>query len=118
MSFQTCKHCGREWSDRDAFLADAELPLTGCQVDTDAPAHSVIVFDHRAPGCGTTLTIRVTDFEDLYTGPRHKVNWAPSAKCFGLCFDPENLDRCSAECSCAYVREILQAVRERVGARS
>ncbi len=114
MSFKSCSQCGREWADREEFLADPQLSLSGCQVETDAPPSSALLFDHQAAGCGTTLAVSIKAFDDLYDGPRHKVNWAPSAKCPGMCFDPENLEACPAECRAAYVRQILQAVRARV----
>ena len=115
LSFMTCRQCGREWPERESFLADAELHLSGCQIETDAPAASAFLFDHKAPGCGTTLAVSVKAFDDLYAGPRHKVDWAPSAKCPGMCLDPENLEACPAECRSAYVRHILQAVRSLAG---
>ena len=111
MAFETCRQCRREWPDRESFLADPQVVLTGCQVDTDHPRSSAVLFDHRAPGCGTTIAVPVPALQDLYAGPRHKVNWAPSAMCPGMCFDPANLDPCPAECSVAYVRQILQEVR-------
>lgn len=117
MSFKTCRQCARSWASREEFLGDPALALSGCQVETDRPAGSVLLFDHRAAGCGTTLAIPVRDFADLYAGAVHKVNWAPSAKCPRLCFDPQNLERCPAQCASAYVREILQAVRKLVGGR-
>ena len=117
MNFRFCKHCGKIWPDRESFLADSELSLSGCQVETDDPARSLVLFDHRAPNCGTTLAVEVNAFDDLYDGPRHKVNWAPSAKCYGMCFDPEDLSTCPAECRNAYVREILKILREAVAGK-
>ena len=111
MSFRFCKQCGREWADRAAFLADPAVVLSGCQMDTRRPGSSVLVFDHRAPGCGTTIAVPADAFADLYAGPVHKVNWAPSAKCPGMCFDPQNLEPCPAQCASAHVRQILQVVR-------
>lgn len=111
MSFRFCKQCRREWADRAAFLADPGLVLSGCQMDTERPAGSALLFDHKVAGCGTTIAVPVGAFEDLCRGPAHKVNWAPSAKCLKMCFDPRNLEPCPAPCSCACVREILQAVR-------
>ena len=111
MSFRTCRQCGQQWASREVFLADPALRLSGCQVETDRPRSSALLFDHRVPGCGTTIALPVSALADLYAGAVHKVNWAPSAKCPRLCFDPQNLERCPAECASAFVREILQAVR-------
>ncbi len=115
MSFKRCTQCGKKWPDREGFLSDPQLKLSGCQVETDAPAGSALLFDHKAPGCGTTMAMSIKIFEDLYDGPRHKVDWAPSAKCPGMCLDPENLDACPAECRSAHVRHILQKVRALAG---
>ncbi len=113
MSFKTCKQCAKEWPEREDFLADPEVRLSGCQADVDQPRASVFVFDHVASGCGTTIAVRVSEFDDLYDGPRHKVRWGNSAKCAGMCHDPKNLEPCANECACAYVRQILQEVRAR-----
>lgn len=115
MSFKRCTQCGKEWPDRDGFLADPQLRLSGCQVDTENPVGSALLFDHKTPDCGTTLAMSIKMFEDLYDGPRHKVDWAPSAKCPGMCSDPENLDPCPAECRSAHVRHVLQKVRSLAG---
>lgn len=111
MVFMVCTQCGRRWVSRDEFLADPAVRLSGCQVETDRPRGSAILFDHKAPGCGTTIAVPVNTFTDLYHGPDHKVNWAPSAKCLKMCFDPQNLETCPAQCASAFVREILQVVR-------
>jgi hypothetical protein len=116
MNFRKCMQCGQEWASREAFLADPAVRLSGCQVDTDRPRGSAITFDHQAAGCGTTLAVPVTAFADLYSGPVYKVSWAPSAKCPKLCFDPRNFAPCEAQCSCAFVRAILQAVRSKKAA--
>jgi hypothetical protein len=113
LSFRTCKQCGKEWAEREDFFADPELVLSGCQVDVEAPAVSAFLFDHKVPGCGTTLAVPVRAFDDLWDGPRHKVKWGLSAKCAGKCHDPHNLEDCSNECAAAYVRHILQIILER-----
>ena len=112
MSFKTCKQCARVWASREEFFGDRALVLSGCQVETDRPAGSVLLFDHKAPGCGTTLAVSVKELADLYAGPVYKVNWAPSAKCPQHCFNPQDLEPCPAQCASAFVREILQAVRK------
>lgn len=111
MSFRKCKQCGAEWASREQFFADPAVVLSGCQVDTERPRTSALLFDHKVKGCGTTIAMPVSAFSDLYSGPVHKVNWAPSAKCPRMCFDPQNFERCPAECASAFVREILVAAR-------
>jgi len=111
-SFVRCKQCGRAWPDRTAFLADPQVRLSGCQVETDRPEASVFLFDHRAPGCGTTIAIKLPAFDDLYAGPRHKVKWGASAKCAKKCHDPKNLEACTNPCAAAHVRQILRKVME------
>jgi hypothetical protein len=111
MGFRKCTQCGREWADREGFLADPAVALSGCQVDTDRPRGSALLFDHKTKDCGTTIAVGIGAFSDLYAGPVHKVNWAPSAKCPRKCFDPKNLDACPAQCASAFVREVLQVIR-------
>jgi len=116
LSYKTCKQCGKSWPDRGGFLSDPQVFLSGCQMEIEQPPASCFLFDHRAPGCGTTIAIRVSEFDELYDGPRHKVKWGLSAKCPGMCHDPVNLEPCDKECACAYVRQILQTVRGLVAA--
>ena len=111
-TFVRCKQCGRDWPDRAAFLADPQVRLSGCQVETDRPEASVFLFDHRAPGCGTTIAIKLPAFDDLYAGPRHKVRWGASAKCARKCHDPKNFEICANPCAAAHVRQILRRVLE------
>ena len=115
MPFRRCSQCDHRWTSREAFLADPAVSLSGCQVDTDHPKSSALLFDHKLKSCGTTIAIPVRLLTDLYSGPVHKVNWAPSAKCPRKCFDPKNLESCPAECASAFVREILQVVRRMSG---
>ena len=115
MSFTTCKHCGKTWPDREAFVADAGISISGCQVDTRHPAESALLFDHRSADCGTTMALPLRRFQDLCTGPRHKVSWAKSKMCPGMCSDPRDTAPCAKECSCAYVRAVLQEVMKVAG---
>jgi len=112
LNFMTCKQCGRVWARREDFFADEEVVLSGCQVETDHPVSSALLFDHKAGGCGTTLAVGVRQLDDLYSGPRHTVKWATSPMCPGMCFDPANTEPCDKECACAYVRGILQEVKK------
>lgn len=114
-AFVTCTQCGRSWPGREAFLSDPAVRLSGCQVDTDQPAASALLFDHLASGCGTTMAVSVRAFADLHGGPKGKADWSKSGKCPGFCFDPRSLEPCPTECNSAYVRAVLQAVRSGAG---
>jgi hypothetical protein len=111
MPFASCRHCEKVWESRAAFLADAQLVLSGCQVEVERPEASVFLFDHRTAGCGTTLALDVGRFDDMYDGPRHKVKWGLSAKCARHCHDPADLGPCGNPCAADYVRQVLQRVR-------
>ncbi len=115
MDFMTCKQCGKAWGERCEFFSDQTIVLSGCHMEADHPVSSALLFDHKAADCGTTIAVGVRQLDDLFTGTRHKVKWATSPMCPGMCFDPTNTEPCDKECACAYVRGILQEVKKLSG---
>jgi hypothetical protein len=107
--FKTCPLCTETWADRDRFLEDPQLELIGYQADFEDVALGLFLFNHRR--CGTTLAIRSGLFADLYHGPRHCTRRAGSESCPGLCLRSCELAPCPADCECAWVREVLQVIR-------
>jgi hypothetical protein len=109
-SFKDCTNCGHPWPERDGFLADPQVELKGYQAWLPDPVLGLFLFNHNV--CGTTLGIPAREFEDLYDGPVYKARKTGTEDCYGYCESSENsLDPCPAECECAWVREILQIVR-------
>lgn len=106
-TFKRCT-CGHAWAAREDFLGDPDIALVEYQVDFEALHLGLLLFNHR---CRTTLAMDAGQFRDLYNGPVFAKKATGSADCPGYCGNKDSLDRCPAECECAYVREILQIVR-------
>jgi hypothetical protein len=107
--FKTCPLCTEAWYDRDRFLEDAQLELIGYQADFENVNLGLFLFNHHR--CGTTLAIRSGLFADLYHGPLHSARRTGSETCPGLCLRSRELEPCPADCECAWVREVLQVIR-------
>lgn len=60
--------CGVEWGSKDEFLDDRDIHLNGYQWNRkkfrsgDGFA-GLLIFTHRAAGCGTSLAIAATKFK-------------------------------------------------------
>ncbi len=108
--FKDCPHCGTRWPCRNQFLADPGLELVGYQVDFLDLRLGLLLFNHHP--CGTTLAIRAESLEDLYDGPVYTKRQTGSEACQGHCLRRDDLDRCFVLCECAWVREILQIIRD------
>jgi hypothetical protein len=110
--FKTCTICSVFWQTRDDFLDDPEISIVGYQVHFDALMEGLFLFNHS---CGGTLSIKASEFSDLYAGPMFQNRQTGSDKCPGYCLYEEELGPCPAECDCAFVREIIQIIRNRGG---
>src|SRR5450759_267059 len=108
--FKKCS-CGKIWADRASFLSDATVNLIGYQVHFEELQAGFLLFNHLIADCGTTLALEVRDFADLYSGPVFEERMTGSQTCPGLCQHRESLERCTVQCECAFVREVLQIVR-------
>ena len=108
--FKKCTFCGHRWQTRQDFLQDSALDLIGYQVNFDNLHLGLFLFNHIT--CGTTLGLAAGLFGDLYEGPIYKQRQTDTEKCPGYCLHEKQLEPCPAECECAYVREIIQTVRQ------
>ena len=113
-TFKVCPGCGRIWPTRASFLADANLELNGYQADFGLLEDGLFCITHTLPHCLSTLAITAREFTDLCTAPRFEERRSNTDECPRLCFDPKELSRCPAHCECAFVRELLNIVRERL----
>ena len=111
-TFKTCPKCSTRWKTRDDFLSDSTIELIGYQADLNNLGFGLLLFDHDAPGCSTTTAVFVYQFFDLYAGPRHPEVKALLPGCPRHCIDENYLSRCDVVCECAFVREIIQIIRE------
>jgi hypothetical protein len=107
--FQECLQCGSKWSARDEFLADTRVEIIGYQVDFDDLSAGTFLFSHS---CGAALSLSVRYFNGLYEGTIFTGRITGSHDCPEYCLYPDQLDKCSARCECAYVRNIIDIIKK------
>ena len=107
--FSKCSVCGCEWRRRGDFLEDPEVEITGYEVDFDDLTAGTYLFRHA---CGATVALTVRHFNGLYEGPIFSERATGSDECPGYCLYRDQLDKCSARCECAYVRNIIDLIRK------
>lgn len=107
--FKQCPNCMAIWETREAFLEDSAIELVGYQANLSDLKLGVFLFNHE---CMSTIGIRAEFFVDLYDGPVFSERAYGSEDCRGYCLHRSELRPCPAKCDCAYVREVLQAVKK------
>ena len=106
--FKKCTVCGFQWASRDDFLRDPGIELIGYQVNFEELKEGFFLFNHTCKG---TLALMANEFCDLYDGPIFKERATGSESCPGYCLHKNELQPCPALCECAYVREIIQIIK-------
>ena len=106
--FKKCTVCRFQWALRDDFLRDPNIEVIGYQVDFDELAEGFFLFNHSCKG---TLAITAGEFNDLYDGPIFSERAEGSEDCPSHCLHENELRLCPVKCQCAYVREILQIIK-------
>ena len=106
--YKQCNMCGFLWPTRDSLLSDADIQIIGYQVRFEHLLTGIFLFNHS---CGTTLAFEASHFEDLYDGPMFAEPLTGTDACPGHCLYEKDLQPCPAECECAYVRVIIQVVK-------
>jgi hypothetical protein len=109
-AFKTCPHCGKTWPDRAVFLEDPGLEVIGYQVDLEAIERGLFLFNHHDGK--TTLAVPAGRFKDLHHAPFFSERKTGSESCPGYCLRLHELEPCPAECACAWVRDVLQIIRQ------
>jgi len=104
--------CKTVWPERELFLADPDIEMIGYQPDFDDLMEGLLYFNHNKPNCGTTLSFTVHQFADMYDGPVYADHKTGGPECPGFCLYKSNLEPCPALCACAFVREIIQILRQ------
>ncbi len=107
--FKRCTCCDTLWSSRQEFLEDDKLEFIGYQVNFSNLELGYFLFNHLS--CHSTIGVNAGLFRDLYDGPVFSERQTNTENCPGYCTDREIFDACGQECECAYVREIIQIVR-------
>ena len=106
--FKVCSSCKNPWSTREDFLADPGLTLIGYQAHFEELKTGLLYFNHT---CGTTIVLDAGVFSDLYKGPVFEERLTGSEQCPGYCLQQSNLQPCPAQCECAFVREVMQIIK-------
>ncbi|MCM8760710.1 MAG: hypothetical protein NC938_06060 [Candidatus Omnitrophica bacterium] len=107
--FKKCTSCGANWKTRDDFLNDCSLELIGYQANFKSLETGLLLFNHT---CGTTLSLPAGTFKDIYKGPIYTERKTGTEDCPGYCLHEEELRRCPEKCECAWVREMIQVIKE------
>lgn len=58
------------------------------------------------------MVLQAKDFLDLYSGGKYSERRTGQEDCPGYCLEKDQLDRCEVICECAFVREVLQIIKE------
>lgn len=109
--FLICPLCDFSWPNRQSFLADPSTLLEGYHVNFDELDRGLLVFRHLCRACNTVFRIEVRKFLDLYRGPVHSERKTLQKECPGYCVCREQLAPCTVLCECAFVRAILQQIK-------
>lgn len=111
-AFKSCSMCKSSWEKQQDFLADQKLKLCGYQPHFSEPESGSFLFNHMVNSWQSTIAVRVEEFINLYTGVKYPESRMGSSECPGHCLNSECLDHCNAPCRFAYVREIMQVIKE------
>jgi hypothetical protein len=107
--FKACTCCDFPWSSRTEFLQDANTELVGYQANFCQLELGYFLFNHLT--CESTIAIPAGLFKDMYAGPLFAQRLTGTEVCQGFCDDMDAIEPCDAQCECAYVREIMQTIR-------
>lgn len=110
MEFKTCSTCHCIWAKREDFIKNPGIKLIGYQPYFEEPDKGLFLFNHIEPSCGTTLALQVDLFADLYSGQVYKELKRGLGECGGNCLTINDLTPCSAQCSMAHIRQIMQTI--------
>jgi hypothetical protein len=109
--FKECSCCSFVWATRGDFLSDPAINLNGYQICRPELEYGMFLFTHVKQGCNSTFGIKVFSFLDLYSGDRYYEDKSSFPECPGFCMDASSLERCGAQCECAYVLEITHIIK-------
>ena len=108
-TFKRCSTCGYGWKTRERLLEDPDLRIIGYQVNFRELEEGFFLFNHT---CGTSLGLMAGDFRGFYQGPVFFERATGTTECPEFCLHKSELRPCPAKCECAYVREIIQVIKD------
>jgi len=111
--FKECPMCGGSWKNREGFLQDGSLQINGYQADFESLESGLLFFTHHVEGCHSTMALQVREFIDLNPGVRHCERKTLTKECPQYCFYESELGRCEVACECAFVRDLIDILRQR-----
>ena len=97
------------WFSRTDFLQDCDIELVGYQVNFRQLELGYLLFNHLI--CESTLAVHAGFFKDFYDGPIFDERLTASGTCPGYCKQMDVIEPCDEPCECAYVRKIMQIIR-------
>ncbi len=109
--FKKCPMCGFVWCDRETFIHDISLDMNGYQVNFEKLELGLFYFTHKVEGCYSTLVVNAREFYDLNPASCYPQRKTLTEECPTHCLYQENLGKCSAQCECAYVRDLIQILQ-------
>ena len=110
-NFKEFPLCAQIWVVREDFLKDPSIKLTGYKVDFENLESGLFFFNHNYRLCKTTLAIETGKFIDLYDNNIYPERKTGRDECLGYCLHKYELRQCPEKCECAYIREIVQLIK-------
>ncbi|MEE4243650.1 MAG: hypothetical protein V2I36_19475 [Desulfopila sp.] len=110
--FKKCPMCATVWHDRKSFIDDNSLVLNGYQAHFDRLELGLFYFTHKVEGCFSTMTVKAGHFYDLNPAIPHTGRKTLTEECPTHCLHKEDLELCSAQCECAFVRDLIGILQE------
>jgi len=111
--FKQCPMCDTIWSKRSHFLQDTSLKIEGYQVNFDDLGKGLLYFTHSLDGCQSTMAVEAYEFFDLNPNMRYTTRNALKDDCPGYCLRKDFLGQCTAECDCAFVRDVIAIIQKK-----
>jgi hypothetical protein len=108
--FKECTSCAESWKSREEYLEDPLIEIIGYQANFKHLELGLFLFNHHT--CQSTLAVPAGEFRDLYDGPVYSAQLSRSDECLDYCMNKDELRPCPLQCECAYVREIIQTVKQ------
>jgi hypothetical protein len=108
-TFKKCPACAFDWLTRDNFLKDPLVVIIGYQAHFEDLKSGLFLFNHHS--CKGTLSIHAGAFTDLYDGTVFSERATGGEQCPGYCLHQNELRPCPAKCECAYVRQVIQLIK-------
>jgi hypothetical protein len=112
--FKSCPMCKKTWVSRNTFMDDPELNFNGYQANFGTIEQGLFYFTHENEICGSTMALKAELFLSLFEGKKYQENRQLSEECSRKCLDRNELNRCTAHCQFAFVREVSQIIKDRL----